>query len=143
MCSYRSLIIEWASTIGNVDKCWQTSMTFLFHSFQLTVLWWKQFGREILNIVTLCLYKDAGCQWMDAVKNAEVSTKITLILDKLINKMSSKSWSKDCLKCFFFISLSNNSDWNMNLMYLISPFKTIKMDVLEIWRCKILNLQQY
>ena len=80
---------------------------------------------------------------MDAVKNVEVSTKITLILDKLINKMSSKSWSKDCLKCFFFISLSNNSDWNMNLMYLISPFKTIKMDVLEIWRCKILNLQQY
>lgn len=103
----------------------------------------NSFGREILNIVTLCLYKDAGCQWMDAVKNAEVSTKITLILDKLINKMSSKSWSKDCLKCFFFISLSNNSDWNMNLMYLISPFKTIKMDVLEIWRCKILNLQQY
>ena len=31
----------------------------------------------------------------------------------------------------------------MNLMYLISPFKKIKMDVLEIWRCKILNLQQY
>ena len=114
----------------------------------LTLFNWQyfddnNFGREILNIVTLCLYKDAGCQWMDAVKNAEVSTKITLILDKLINKMSSKSWSKDCLKCFFFIGLSNNSDWNMNLIYLISPFKTIKMDVLEIWRCKILNLQQY
>lgn len=31
----------------------------------------NSFGREILNIVTLCLYKDAGCQWMDAVKNAE------------------------------------------------------------------------
>ena len=114
----------------------------------LTLFNWQyfddnNFGREILNIVTLCLYKDAGCQWMDAVKNAEVSTKITLILDKLINKMSSKSWLKDCLKCFFFIGLSNNSDWNMNLIYLISPFKTIKMDVLEIWRCKILNLQQY
>lgn len=114
----------------------------------LTLFNWQyfddnSFGREILNIVTLCLYKDAGCQWMDAVKNAEVSTKITLILDKLINKMSSKSWLKDCLKCFFFIGLSNNSDWNMNLIYLISPFKTIKMDVLEIWRCKILNLQQY
>ena len=114
----------------------------------LTLFNWQyfddnNFGREILNIVTLCLYKDAGCQWMDAVKNAEVSTKITLILDKLINKMSSKSWSKACLKCFFFIGLSNNSDWNMNLIYLISPFKTIKMDVLEIWRCKILNLQQY
>ena len=103
----------------------------------------NSFGREILNIVTLCLYKDAGCQWMDAVKNVEVSTKITLILDKLINKMSSKSWLKDCLKCFFFIGLSNNSDWNMNLIYLISPFKTIEMNVLEIWRCKILNLQQY
>lgn len=114
----------------------------------LTLVNWQyfddnSFGREILNIVTLCLYKDAGCQWMDAVKNAEVSTKITLILDKLINKMSSKSWSKDCLKCFFFIGLSNNSDWNMNLIYLISPFKTIEMNVLEIWRCKILNLQQY
>ena len=81
----------------------------------LTLFNWQyfddnSFGREILNIVTLCLYKDAGCQWMDAVKNAEVSSKITLILDKLIKKMSSKSWSKDCLKCFFFIGLSNNSE---------------------------------